>query len=73
MPSNSGHLWHCTNRACSASLSISTEDAQIHPQCCLCGAPVKRAYTSPVFRYLDFLRVEEPSLAESAGSPVAET
>jgi hypothetical protein len=27
---------------------------------CECGAPMKKKYTSPVFRYLDFLRLDEP-------------
>ena len=57
--------WHCTNRACTAEISMTT----IRPSdgtnpLCSCGAAIKKDYSPPVFTYLDFLRVEEPVLAE---------
>ena len=53
--------WHCVNPACQckepASASVSAEDSA--PRCS-CGALMKKSYTQPVFRYLDFLREEPP-------------
>ena len=59
--------WHCTNRTCTAEISMTT----IRPSdgtspLCSCGAPIKKDYTPPVFTYLDFLRIDEPVLAEHA-------
>jgi hypothetical protein len=42
-----------------------------HPFCS-CAAAIKKDYNAPVFTYLDFLRVEEPVLAEQAAHDVTE-
>ncbi|HEY1422393.1 MAG TPA: hypothetical protein VGF20_03000 [Candidatus Acidoferrum sp.] len=54
-------LWHCTNHSCNAEVVVQAEDQSndANPRCA-CGAPLKKKYTSPVFRYLDFLRLDEP-------------
>ena len=65
--------WHCTNRACTAEISMTTirpSDGS-HPFCS-CAAAIKKDYNAPVFTYLDFLRVEEPVLAEQAAQDVTE-
>lgn len=63
MKTRSGDTWHCTNVVCHAAIQVHTDsDAEAVTPRCSCGAPMKKKYTSPVFRYLDFLRVEEPLL-----------
>jgi hypothetical protein len=42
-----------------------------HPLCS-CGAAVKKDYNAPVFTYPDFLRAEEPVLAEHGAQDVPE-
>ena len=56
-----GESWHCTNSSCCAPALVHTEGQinGVSPRC-PCGAPMKKKYTSPVFRYLDFLRLDEP-------------
>jgi hypothetical protein len=63
MMMRSGDVWNCTNLACHAKILVQTESLGegINPRCS-CGALMKKKYTSPAFRYLDFLRVEEPVL-----------
>jgi hypothetical protein len=39
---------------------------------CSYSAAIRKDYTPPVFTYLDFLRVEEPVLAEHAAQDVPE-
>src|SRR5882724_2090184 len=60
-----GECWHCTNRACNAQVSVQagSQPDGANPRC-TCGAPMKKKYTSPVFRYLDFLRVDQEVFAE---------
>jgi hypothetical protein len=68
-----GESWHCTNRSCNSEILVQAEsqsDGQ-NPRCS-CGAVMKKKYRSPVFRYLDFLRIEEPALAEHPAHPVPE-
>jgi len=36
---------------------------------CSCGAAIKKDYSPPLFTYRDFLRVEEPVLAEHQDAP----
>jgi hypothetical protein len=52
--------WHCTNLACGCQVvvEISGEVEGLNPRCA-CGGIMKKKYTSAVFTYLDFLRVEE--------------
>jgi hypothetical protein len=56
--------WHCTNPACGCQVvvEISGEIEGQNPRCA-CGRIMKKKYTSPVFTYLDFLRMEEPLAA----------
>jgi len=59
-----GESWRCSNAECSSEITVSTGSPLegANPRCS-CGAPMKKKYNSPVFRYLDFLRAEEPALA----------
>ena len=52
--------WRCTNPACGCELQVesSAREESKNPRCA-CGAEMKKKYTSPVFTYLDFLRMEE--------------
>ena len=52
--------WHCTNPACGCEVLVergASQDGK-NPRCA-CGATMKKRYVSPVFTYLDFLRLEE--------------
>ena len=52
----SGNLWHCTNPACRSELSVgATCGVEVDRVYCPCGSLMKKFYTRPVFRYLDFL------------------
>jgi hypothetical protein len=46
-------------------VEISGEVEGQNPRCA-CGGVMRKKYTSPVFTYLDFLRVEEPAAAVRA-------
>jgi len=63
-----GDTWNCTNPGCQAKILVQAESRGdgINPRCS-CGALMKKKYTSPVFRYLDFLREEEPVLSGHSG------
>jgi hypothetical protein len=41
-------------------VEISGEVEGQNPRCA-CGGLMRKKYTSPVFTYLDFLRIEEPA------------
>ena len=58
----SGERWHCVNANCRCEVLVESDSnvAGTSPRC-VCGSPLKRNYVPPVFRYLDFLRVEEPA------------
>jgi hypothetical protein len=60
-----GDSWHCTNSACKAEVSVqtATQNDGVNPRC-TCGSLMKKKYSSPVFRYLDFLDVEDEIVAE---------
>ena len=64
MVMHSGEHWHCTNRVCGCSIVVESETPNegVNPRCS-CGALMKKEYKSPVFRYLDFLHVEQPLVA----------
>lgn len=64
----SGETWLCTNPACQGSVVVKsgTYTEGTNPRCS-CGARMKKKYTSPVFRYLDFLRGEESATAAIPG------
>ena len=67
MMMRSGDTWHCTNVSCHAVVLVQTESQGegVNPRC-TCGAPMKKKYTSPAFRYLDFLRVEGAELSSQS-------
>ena len=52
--------WHCTNPECGCELMVesSAQDKGKSPRRSR-GAPMRKKYASPVFTYLDFLRLEE--------------
>jgi hypothetical protein len=58
----SGERWHCVNSACRCQVLVESEShvPGASPRC-VCGGVMKRNYVPPVFKYLDFLRGEEPS------------
>jgi hypothetical protein len=57
--------WHCINPVCGCQVvvEISGEIEGQNPRCA-CGGIMKKKYTSPVFTYLDFLRVDEPAAVQ---------
>ena len=67
MNQDTGERWHCMNAACRKEVAVAdSEIAAGNRPRCSCGAEMKRAYTPPTLRYLDFLRLEEPLLTERA-------
>jgi hypothetical protein len=62
MVMKSGERWHCMNPACLCAVLVETSGALegSNPRCS-CGSIMKKDYSPPVFRYLEFLR--EPELA----------
>jgi hypothetical protein len=65
MVMKSGERWHCLNPACACVVVVESNgeiDGQ-NPRCS-CGSIMKKDYSPPVFRYLDFLRVQEPALLQ---------
>jgi hypothetical protein len=66
----SGEMWRCTDPACRSELSVGLSRELPGDQLlCACGGVMKKHYTSPVFRYLDFIgeRPVETSLLTQAG------
>jgi hypothetical protein len=60
----SGKRWHCIDPACGCIVLVES-DGEIegeNPRCA-CGSVMKKGYSPPVFRYLDFLKFPEPALA----------
>jgi len=64
----SGERWHCINPACGCSVLVET-NGEIEGQNprCACGSVLKKGYSPPVFRYLDFLKVRSPELVNRTG------
>jgi len=63
MVMTSGERWHCINPACGCAVLVEANceiDGQ-NPRCA-CGSIMKKGYSTPVFRYLDFLKVRAPAL-----------
>ncbi|HZC64968.1 MAG TPA: hypothetical protein VE545_00220 [Candidatus Dormibacteraeota bacterium] len=60
----SGERWHCVNAHCPSEVLVESDSgtAGASPRC-VCGAAMKRNYIPPVFKYLDFLRMEESEAA----------
>jgi hypothetical protein len=65
----SGQRWHCIIPACGCVILVET-NGEIEGQNprCACGSIMKKVYSPPVFRYLDFLRFPEPVLADRDSS-----
>jgi len=65
----SSERWHCLNPACGCVLLVETsgEIEGQNPRCA-CGSIMKKAYSPPVFRCLDFLRFPEPVLVHRDSS-----
>ncbi len=57
MVMKSGDHWRCVNPACQCSVLVEVSGAREgqSPRCA-CGGLMKKDYSPPVFRYLDFLR-----------------
>jgi hypothetical protein len=64
MVMKSGERWHCTIAACRCSVLVETsgEIEGRNPRCA-CGGVMKKDYSPPVVRCLDFLPFPEPVLA----------
>jgi len=59
----SGERWHCMNPACNCVVLVEANgEVEGQNPRCACGSVMKKAYSPPVFRYLDFLRSSEPAL-----------
>lgn len=57
-----GQRWHCTNSACRYEVLVqSSNEVEGSNPHCVCGAVMKKEYTSPNLAYLEFLRVDEPA------------
>jgi hypothetical protein len=63
MVMKSGERWHCINPACGCTVLVES-NGEIEGQNprCACGSFMKKGYSPPVFRYLNFLRIREPAL-----------
>jgi hypothetical protein len=62
----SGERWHCTNSACQLEVVVDSQGSvEGNNPRCACGALMKKKYIPPVFRYLDFLHLDEPVLSET--------
>ena len=69
MVMKSGERWHCVNPACSCAVLVES-NGEIEGQNprCACGTVMKKAYSPPVFRHLDFLKPAEAALAQQDSS-----
>jgi hypothetical protein len=64
MVMKSGERWHCVNPACGCAVLVESNGGIEGPNPrCVCGSILKKCYSPPAFRYLDFLRFPEPALA----------
>jgi hypothetical protein len=66
MVMKTGERWHCINPDCRCVVAVETsgEIDGANP-ICPCGAPMKKNYKSPVFRYLEFLHLNDRELVSS--------
>jgi hypothetical protein len=56
-----GEHWHCTNPVCHCEIVIvRASEIDGRNALCFCGSVLKKKYVSPVFTYLDFLRIDAP-------------
>ena len=66
MDKDQGEHWHCMNAACGKEVVLDLSAEMDTPPHCSCGAVMKKQYSPPVFRYLDFLYLEETIFADRA-------
>ena len=66
MTMKSGERWTCSNPACQCTVLVESSGAidGSNPQCACCSV-MKKVYSPPVFRYLDFLRFGRPHITSS--------
>jgi len=67
MSQEQAERWHCMNPACGRDVPVEpcTQPPANNPRC-TCGAIMKKTYHPPVFRYLDFLQLEQPVFSDQA-------
>lgn len=58
MSKGNGVHWHCPNRDCDWPSVSAEAGEEIEAPRCNCGSIMKKVELVPVYRYLDFLRVE---------------
>jgi len=64
MVMKSGERWHCINAACRCSVLVETTgEIEGRNPGCACGGVLKKDFSPPAFRRLDFLQFPEPELA----------
>ena len=60
--------WRCTNAACQSESVVEVTEKPESPRIiCGCGSAMKKKYSSPVFSYLEFLRLDEPATTRHRG------
>jgi hypothetical protein len=60
----SGESWHCTNPACHCEVFVEVSgQIQGTNPLCTCGSIMKKGYSPPVLKYLDFLYFHKPTHA----------
>ena len=63
MRMNPGERWRCCNQDCRSEIVVQIPSSEgVNPRC-TCGSAMKKDYHPPAFRYLEFLRLEEPDHA----------
>lgn len=69
MQMTAGEEWRCSNSRCGCEIQVKRSSVEVGQNpVCSCGAPMKKPYTPPVFRYLEFLRLPEGVPVESASA-----
>jgi hypothetical protein len=64
MVMNSGERWHCTNAACRCAVLVEdTGEIEGRNPHCACGTVMKKDYSPPAFRCIEFLHFPGPALA----------
>jgi hypothetical protein len=67
MNMKSGERWHCKNPACHCEVLVqSSGEIEGNNPRCACGSLMKKNYTPPHLRYLEFLQVEESAAPQLA-------
>lgn len=64
MVTHPGDRWHCINLACRCTVLVESGTPVSGGNLrCSCGSIMKKDYKSPVFTYLEFLRLDPPLVA----------